>query len=351
MIRIFTIIIVSLFVANCTSVPTPQKGQSLESYMASVPFSGAVLVAKGDKVLLKRGYGFANIEQNIRNTADTVFRTGSVGKQLTAMAIMQLHEQGQLNINDSVTKYFPDQPQWSKIKVVDLLRHSAGLYDYTDQWDAIKARHNSPQDLINIFKDKPLNFEPGTKVSYSSSGYILAGVIIEQVSDLTFEGFVEQEIFENLGMKNSEYSKPLEEGSNYAVGYKQGKPDDFVDISTAYAAGGFVSTIEDLYLWDRSFYERPLVGKESMEAIFPSDRAALGAGFGTGRHKVVMGLGWGVYETAYGPEYFHQGNLDGFSAGISRYPEQKAFIVVLSNEKNYDVYGPKNNLAKLVLGD
>ena len=152
-------------------------------------------------------------------------------------------------------------------------------------------------------------------------------------------------------MSHSGYGYSAQNNLTKAVGYKKGAPQKSVNMLLPYAAGSLVSSVTDFYLWDQSLYASSLVNESSLQEIYPNDRKALGVGFGTGKLKVVMGLGWGVYDTDFGPEYSHTGNVDGFSTVVSRYPNQKAMIVILSNQDRFDVFTLKNRIAKLVLTD
>lgn len=348
MFKSLLIVVSYLLIAGCGSIPAVQKDQSLSDYLLSTKLSGSVLVSIDNKVIHAAGYGFANNERETPNTLDTRFYIASLTKQFTALAIMQLQEKQLLNLNDPIAKYLPESPKGSDITIRHLLSHSAGLQDFTDNWDDIKHLNLSTQQIIEQFEDKPLRFKPGKKIEYSSSGYILAGKIIEKVSGMSYADYIETRIFGELGMNNSSYGYPAS-GLGTGNGYKKGVEQNSVNMALPYAAGSLASTVTDLFLWDQSFYNRSLIGENSLQEIFPNDRRAPGLGFGTGKFKVVMGLGWGVYDTDFGPEYSHTGNVDGFSTVISRYPNQKAMIVILSNQDSFDVFTLKNRIAKLVL--
>ena len=338
-----------LLIVGCSSLPAVKKGQSLDQYLDSVNFSGAVLVSYQGEIVHAAGYGFANRERKIRNTPETPFYIASLTKQFTALAILQLQERQQLHLDDPIAHYLPDYPEGEKITIRQLLNHSAGLYDFTDQWDEIKRSNMSTQDIIDLFKEQPLEFEPGTDIRYSSSGYILAGRIIEVVSGKRYEDYVASEMFLPLNMVQSGYGDADLKPSEIAMGYVDGEPQTQVNMSLPYAAGSLVSSVADFYLWDQALRNRTLFNSDSLQEIYPADRNAPGLGFGSGKFNVVMGLGWGVYETEYGPEYSHTGNVDGFSTVVSRYPEQNAMIVILSNQDRFDVFTLKNRIADWVL--
>lgn len=338
-----------MFLVGCSTIPPVQKGQTLSEYLEAINFSGSVLVSRNNEIIHSSGHGFASKEKLIPNTPETQFYIASLTKQFTALAIMQLQEQKLLNINDSIINYLPDFPDGSEITIKHLLTYSAGLYDFTDEWANIKELDLSTQDIVDIFKQKPLDFEPGSKVRYSSSGYILAGLIIEKVSGMSYANYIESQIFYPLSMIRSSYRYSVNDSLSKAVGYKKGAPQQSVNMLIPYAAGSLTSSVTDLYLWDQSFYESTLVRRSSLEDIFQNDRSSLGTGFGEGNFKVVMGLGWGIYETKLGPEYSHTGGVDGFSAVISRYPKSKALIVILSNEDRVNVNKLKNRISELIL--
>ena len=342
--KLIALFALCISIIGCSSIPSIKQGQSLDEYLSSIPFSGSVLVARDGKILHAKGYGFANIDLKTPATTETQFLIGSLGKKFTALAVMQLQEQGMLHLDDPISKYLEDFPNGSKITIRNLLMHSAGLPDYINDWSNIKYQELSPDQLIDLFKNKPLRFTPGSKVEYSSSGYVVAGKIIEKISGLTYPEYIEKHIFLPLGMRQSAYGL----NKNYAVGYKDKRPQKIVNLSIPYAAGALSSSVSDLYLWDQSFYDLALVTPKSISSIFPSDRDALGWGFGMGKYKVVAGLGWLIYETTYGPEYSHQGNIDGYSSVIARFPNQRALIVILSNEDQYDVWTLKNQIAKVI---
>ncbi|MCU7934549.1 MAG: beta-lactamase family protein [Candidatus Thiodiazotropha sp. (ex Dulcina madagascariensis)] len=338
-----------IFLVSCSSIPSVKNGQSLQGYLDSISFSGSVLVSKEGKIIHSAGYGFSDKNLKTSNTPNTQFYIASLTKQFTAMAIMQLQENEKLNINDPIAQYLPNFPNGSLITIKQLLNHSSGLYDFTDKWEEIKTLNISTQNIVDMFKNEPLRFKPGSKVSYSSSGYILAGLLIEKVSGTSYSNYIETHIFKPLKMSSSSYGYSNKMKTSKAIGYKDSVPQQSVNMSIPFSAGGLASSVFDFYLWDRSFYDLSLIGKDSLDYMFPSDRSALGAGFGTGKFKVVMGLGWGIYETDFGAEYSHVGNVDGFSTVVSRYPDEKLLIVILSNEDRFNVLSLKNAIAKYVL--
>ena len=189
-------------------------------------FMGTVLVARGDQVVLSKGYGSADLEWNIPNAPSTKFRLGSVTKQFTAASILLLEERGKLKTDDLVKKFMPDAPAaWDKITIFHLLTHTSGIPNFTGFPDYAKQEPfpTTPEKLVARFRDKPLDFEPGTKWSYSNSGYVLLGYLLEKVSGETYEKFVQENIFGPLGMKDSGYDSNSAIIARRASGYVMGK--------------------------------------------------------------------------------------------------------------------------------
>ena len=175
--------------------------------MLKAKSGAAILITKGDKVLYRGGAGMADLELSIPMTADHVFEIGSITKQFTAVAILMLAEAGKLDVQDEITKYLPDYPtEDHKITIHHLLNHTSGIRSYTSMnLQGIARTDMTPAELIDFFKNEPMDFAPGERWLYNNSGYILLGYIIEKVSGQSYEDFIEQRIFKTLGMENSRY--------------------------------------------------------------------------------------------------------------------------------------------------
>src|SRR5579872_7096747 len=166
--------------------------QVVQYYVDQKQFMGAVLVARGNNLLLNKGYGFANLEWDIPDSPSTKFRLGSITKQFTAACILRLEEMGKLKIEDPIKKYLPDAPAaWDKITFFHLLTHTSGIPSFTSfpDYRSTEAAPTTPEKLVARFRDKPLDFEPGEKWSYSNSGYVLLGYLIEQISGQSYKDF------------------------------------------------------------------------------------------------------------------------------------------------------------------
>ena len=172
----------------------------------------AALIMKKGEVIYRKAFGKANLELNVSMQAGMIFRIGSITKQFTAVAILQLEEQGKLSVQDEITKFIPEYPTHGyKITVEHLLTHTSGIKDYTamKEWTGeLQRKDMTPKEIVDFFKDQPMDFEPGTKFQYDNSGYILLGYIIEKASGEPYAQYLENHIFEPLGLKNTSYEKP-----------------------------------------------------------------------------------------------------------------------------------------------
>ena len=233
-----------------------------QAYAAQGKFSGAVLVARKGEILLKKGYGLANREHDVPNTPQTIFRIGSMTKPFTAIAIMQLVEAGQLSVDDTVSKFLPDFPNGERITVHHLLSNRSGIRDYIlmPEYNAIKKQRVSTEQLIGLFRDEPLLFEPGSEFGYSNGNWVLLGYMLEQITGKSYEAAIRERIFQPLGMNNSgaEWEQPLikHRASGYddtGAGFLNA---ELHDDTTMHGAGALYSTVEDLFKWDRAHVRR-----------------------------------------------------------------------------------------------
>ena len=224
-------------------------------------FNGSALVAENGKVILKKGFGSANIEWDIPNQPDTKFRLGSISKQFTAFLIVKLTEEGKIKLDVPITTYLPDYPKATgdKITIHHLLTHTSGIPNYTSLPNFFKDQSRNPytpEEFVKTFSSLPLEFTPGEKFNYSNSGYFLLGYIIEKVSGKSYEQYLQETILDPLKMVNSGYDHADVILKNRAAGYeKRGKKirnAPYLDMSIPYAAGSLYSTVEDLYLWDQA---------------------------------------------------------------------------------------------------
>jgi len=296
-------------------------------------FSGAALVATNGNVVFAKGYGLANRELGVANTTNTIFRLGSVTKQFTAMCILILQQEHKLSVTNRLAQYVEDCPAaWSNITVHHLLTHTAGIPDYTEFPDHFR-RERLPTTVaatVGLLKDKPLGFEPGTKMHYSNSGYVLLGYIAEKVTGKKYEQMLFEKIFQPLGMKRSGYDHPARILPERASGYGLTLfPHPFgtnivnsipFAMDLPYAAGALYSTVGDMLLWDRALYSDQLLTAKSLEAMFTEYKGGYCYGWFHGNVGDSDRVGYG-----------HGGRISGFVTQVNRFPKERVYVVVLCN--------------------
>jgi CubicO group peptidase (beta-lactamase class C family) len=309
-------------------------------------FMGTVLVARGDDVILRQGYGFANLEWRIPNVPSAKFRLGSLTKQFTAAAMLLLEERGMLSVDDPVKKHWPDAPPaWDAVTIFHLLTHTSGIPNFTNDPDyrkEWKLEPATPEKTIGYFRDRPLDFAPGERMSYSNSGYVLLGYLIERASGQTYAEFLHANIFEPLGMHDSGYDTNAEILPQRAAGYSptpRGLVNaPYIDMTIPYAAGGLYSTTDDLLRWTQGLFGGRLLSDASLEKMttpFMNDYA-----FGVlvsnadGRSSVL-----------------HDGGIEGFNTHLAYYPESKITVAVLANVNGQAANQLARQLGQLAHGD
>ncbi|KNY29309.1 serine hydrolase [Pseudobacteroides cellulosolvens] len=339
---------------NSKSKDEREIKMNIEKYLNAAAqnsnFHGTVLVEKAGKVILAKGYGMANYENSIPNTTSTRFAIGSMTKQFTAMAIMQLLERGKLKLDDKLIKYFPDFPRGEEITIHHLLTHTSGIANYTNlaEYWALDPENVSEDIILNLFKNKPLEFNPGENWNYSNSGYFLLGVIVEKITGKSLDSYWHKNIFEPLKMKNTgilyKKGKKMIDTVGY-VGYLDIQPiDDLLTFKTTYGAGCLYSTVGDMFIWDRALYTCKLASKKTMDMIFSPqvDTKAIG----------YYGYGWVIQGEGKDKEIFHDGALLGFSSIISRYVERNTGIIILTNNNSNGsgIFKIKSDINSILLG-
>ncbi len=285
-------------------------------------------------MLLRKGYGLADLEQRIPIEPDMVFRIGSVTKQFTAAAILLLEEEGKLSVKDDLRKHLPDYPTSGRVITLEhLLSHTSGIRSYTDMEDFGKRSRDdmSVDELIALFQDEPLAFEPGEKYAYNNSGYVLLGAIIEAASGKTYEAYLREKIFEPLGMTQTYYGSASRIVPKRAQGYA-GVNDEFqnaeyLSMTLPYAAGSLLSTVDDLAKWDRALYGTELLSQASLDKWWkPFPRAN-----GESTH---YGYGWSVSSYEGRRVLGHGGGINGFTCHLLRMPDDGVFVTVLTNRND-----------------
>ena len=298
-------------------------------------FNGSVLVAENGEVIYEHGIGWANIEWEIPNTPDTKHRIGSVTKQFTSALVLQLMEDGEIDLEAPIATYLPGYPapQGSKVTVHQLLNHTSGIPSYTglpEFGDEMMREPFTPDELIEVVWDMPLEFEPGTDWAYNNSGYFILGRIIENVTGEEYDDVLEERLLGPLGLADTGYDHHDEIQPREASGYQYTlagyEHAPYLDSSLPYAAGMMYSTVRDLYRWDRALYDgaAPFERMETKELWYTPGLAD-------------YAYGWSVRDEQIGEEgptvrvIEHGGGINGFSTAFVRYPDQQNMIAVIDN--------------------
>lgn len=291
----------------------------------------AVIVVKNGEVVLRKGYGMANLELGIPVEPDMIFRLGSITKQFTAVATLMLIDEGKLSFDDPITKFIPDYPtQGQTITVEHLLTHTSGIKSYTGlpEWRPLWRKDVSLKEMIDLFKNKPMEFAPGEKWNYNNSGYVLLGEIIEKVSGMTYGDFVEKKIFAPLGMTQTFYDNTARIIPRRITGYTRAGDKwvnaDYLSMSWPHAAGALVSTVDDLAKWDAALYSGKLVRQESLKRAWTPYRLKNG-------RSTKYGYGWVMSDVAGIPSIEHGGGIHGFTTIGVRLPSEKIYVAILTN--------------------
>ena len=314
-------------------------------YVQSNNFSGAILVAQAGKVLLRKGYGLANVELGVPNTAETIFHVASISKSFTAAAIVLLEQRGRLSTSDPLSKFFPGYPNGERITIHHLLVHASGIPNVNNfpDYDKWSLFPHSLDEIIGWFKDKPLEFKPGERYSYSNSNYNLLAFIIEKVSGRAYGEFMRAEIFAPLGMKDTAHDgDPSAIIPRRAYGYmpKEGRdlenaPPLVWSIKTG--NGSITTTVDDLHKWDRALYGDKLLSRESRLKIFTD-------------HNEGAGYGWFIRKGKK-RQVAMNGRAPGFSANLDRFLDDEVCIAMAANLYSSITHTMAGDLAAIVFGE
>lgn len=291
----------------------------------------AVLVKKQGRIIWRKGYGLANLELNVPVEPDMIFRLGSITKQFTAVAVLMLAEEGKITLQDEITKFLPDYPaQGKKITVEHLLTHTSGIQSYTDlpEWLPLQRKDMTVSEIIDLSKDKPMEFAPGERWKYCNSGYILLGAIIEKVSGKTYADFLQERIFGPLNLKSSGYDSTSRIIPRRVPGYTKGNAGfenaPYLSMSQPYAAGSLASSVDDLATWTESLLSGKLIKRETLEKAFTSYQLKDGLDSG-------YGYGWQISNYEGHRLIEHGGGIHGFLSYALFFPEEQVFVALLTN--------------------
>jgi CubicO group peptidase (beta-lactamase class C family) len=334
----------TLLAALASAQLNPQRLEAqAQAYFDAGKFNGTVLVAKDGRPVLSKGYGMANFEWNIPNTPDTKFRLGSITKQFTAMAMLLLEQQGKLKMTDPVCNYVDPCPAtWKPITLHHVVTHTAGIPNFTafPDYRSTMMLNTPPAESLKKFRDKPLDFDPGTKFNYSNSGFVLLGYIIEKVSGQSYEDYLRKNILAPLGMSDTGYDHGETVLPKRAAGYEHSKTlvnAPIIDMSIPHAAGSLYSTTLDLMKWDAAQSAGKLLTPENYQRYYTPIK-----------NNYAYGLN---VQTKNGVEQIsHGGGINGFATMIIRVPSEHLLVVTLSNVLPSSAGKLADDLINLSLG-
>lgn len=357
----FKYILCFLLLAICFQNTLAQKNESEllkidsflnEEYPKNKP-GAVILIAKGGEVIYKKAYGLANLKKKKPLKADMIFQLGSMTKQFTSAAILQLIEQNKLSLDDNIQEYVEYYPQKEyEITIAHLLSQTSGIPEFFDvdenEFDILSQEH-TPRQLIEYYADKPLLFKPGTQFQYSNSNYPLLGVVIEKISGLALKEYFERNIFQPLGMNSSSLwytedfkKKQIPDGYRTKDGELVLSPK--IVGSTVYAAGGVVSTVDDLLIWNEALNNRSLLSDDIVRQLSTEKTTLDGKGTG-------YGYGFFTKELQGRRTVQHGGMIYGFTSSGLYLPEEDIFVCILSNKARERTEEVANYLASIVMGE
>jgi CubicO group peptidase (beta-lactamase class C family) len=339
--RISLFFFISFFsLTYCYGQPDIQLEKSIDSFVTpefnQTEPGASILVAKQGKILYEKAFGSADIELNVPLKPWMVFKIGSVTKQFTAIGILQLVERGKISLRDSIQQYLPDFPHKRyTVTIENLLTHTSGIMDYgnadTTHNPYIEREDFTPQRLIGYINIPPLEFKPGTKYSYSNSNYVLLGQIIEKVTGESYHRYMEEKVLKPAGLTHTLYADEHAIVPNRVKGYTRDEGFyencEYQSISLAYAAGDLLSTVGDLYKWNKALLEYKLVKKETLNKAFTPFILIDG-------DHTHYGYGWFVDTLGGSKCIHHEGQINGFIAEEKYFPGEDIYVAIMTNVKS-----------------
>lgn len=361
------VFLLSLAMSAGAAAQAPDLASAIDRYLTARTemggFSGAVLVARGDRVIFRKGYGFADVEKRVPYTPETRQEVASISKMFTAMAALKLRDRGKLKLDDPVCKYIDGCPDaWRPITVQQLMRHTSGIPDYeeplglgSEKYLAFMVRPTASVEIFENAKKLPLDFTPGEKFNYSNTAYIVLSRVVEKAAGEPFAKFVTEAVLKPAGMKQSgvidirRLPKELAKGYTYGGigwdmivaglpltdGHLQTVPQ--LPLTSPEGDAWLYTTVDDLYKWSLIMDGSKLVPKAEADEVFT-------AGLGN------YGYGWFVGKGFDRRRMRHNGGLPGYISDFVKFPDEKVTIIVFSNLDRARLGSISRDISAMVLG-
>lgn len=347
----FTCVFIPIFAGAQTPAQTTAVTEYVKGEMERQHIPGlALLVVKSGKIMRAEGFGLANVELQVPVKPETVFQSGSVGKQFTATAVMMLVEEGKIALDDPLTKYFADAPAtWKDVTVRELLSHTAGFGDYPKNFDYRKDW--TEDEELKLVESIPLAYPPGTKWEYSNFGYVTLGFLIHRVTGKFYGDFLQERIFQPLGMTSTRIISEADIVPNRAAGYRRVKGElrnqEWVSpVVNTTADGSLYFTILDLEKWDAALYTEKLLKRSSLDVMWTPAKLKNGQ-----PNKGNYGFGWFIDDRHGHRCIHHDGAWQGFETAIDRYVDDQLTVVALSNLQGAKPGKITQHVAELYLAE
>jgi CubicO group peptidase (beta-lactamase class C family) len=343
-VRKITQIVIALVLAT-GALPQAQDGDPTSAQVNNVVEAQrkaqripgvSLAVCRDGKIVKASGYGIANLEWDIPVTPETIFQTGSVGKQFTATAVMMLVEEGKIALDDKIAKLIAEAPAtWNDVTIRSLLTHTSGIADYGGEEDTMAKgvinfrRDYTEQELVEAFAKMPRDFPAGEKWNYSNTGYVLLGVIIHRVTGKFYGDFLQERIFKPLGMTStriiSEADIVPQRSSGYRLVKGEWKNQEWVSPTLNTTADGALYTnVLDLAKWDSALYTTKLIKKSSLDTMWTPVKLTNGKTY-------PYGFGWDLENKQGHRAVSHDGAWQGFTMSLSRYLDERLTVIVMTN--------------------
>lgn len=324
--------------------------ETADAFFKGQSTGGVVLVTRGDQVLLRRAYGLSDVENAVPMRPDSALRLASISKQFTAVAVLQLVQAGKLGLDSTLASLDPALAgPMAGVTVQQLLTHTSGIKNISGIAASRAARREDADAtrLIGYFKDLPLEFAPGSQFRYSNSNYILLTHLIERLDGRPYPQYMQQAVFQPLGMSHTRYDNHLALIPRRAHGYRRVKGElqnaDFISMSQPQGAGGLISTVDDLAIWHRALRDGRLVPP----ALFAQ---ATGKTTLTNGRLSPYGFGWIIGQVGDLPDVEHGGFINGFNSYVVRVKAPDVFVAVLTNAEFMDPTNLSVRLAAIAAG-